>query len=309
MLIHLQYLNYLLIQQRDSKHIFFKFRLHHMIIKTRFAAAAILLMVAFGCSQNAENGSTADSTATDSVLAGNLETETQVQDFVQSLPSPIHIAKIFQRAGLKYISGLTNPAGNASKYLSPYSQSINLGVYTTDLSYCTFNNQSQESITYFKAVKTMTDKLNLTSIFESTQLLPRFEKNIGNTDSMVTLMALMSMESDFLLKQTSRMDIAYLSFAGAWIESTYIATQMLKNKRNPDILNKLLDQSHSLGKLIKLLDSYKDKEDFAGLIAGLSDVKASLDVLNSENTITHEEEFKKLVEKVEKLRNEVVNDN
>jgi hypothetical protein len=71
----------------------------------------------------------------------------------------------------------------------------------------------------------------------------------------------------------------------------------------------LLDQSHSLGKLIKLLDSYKDKEDFAGLIAGLSDVKASLDVLNSENTITHEEEFKKLVEKVEKLRNEVVNDN
>lgn len=280
-----------------------------MTIKTRFAAAAILLSAAFSCSQSTDKESKADSTATDSAVAGNIETDAQVQDFVQSLPSPIHIAKIFQRAGLKYISGMTNPANNASKYMSPYSKSVNLGVYTTDLSYCTFNNQSQEAITYFKAVKTMTDGLNLTSIFEGTNLIPRFEKNIGKTDSLVTLMALMSMESDFLLRQTARMDIAYLSFAGAWIESSYIATQMLKAKRNPDIMNKLLDQSHSLGKLIKLLDTYKDKDGFPALITGLNDVKASLDILNSENTVTHEEEFKKLTAKVEKLRNDIVNEN
>jgi hypothetical protein len=281
-----------------------------MMIKTRFAAAAIMLTVAFGCNQKSdkENGAV-DTTATDTSAAGNLETDTQVQDFVQSLPSPIHVAKIFQRAGLKYIPGMTNSPGNAAKYMSPYSKSVNLGVYTTDLSYCTFNNQSQEAISFFKAVKTMTDGLNLTSIFEGTNLVPRFEKNIGNRDSLVTLMALMAMESDFLLKQTSRMDIAYLSFAGAWIESSYIATQILKNKRNQDILSKLLDQNHSLGKLITLLDAYKDKEEFASLIASLTDIKTSLDALNSENTIAHEEEFKKLVEKVEKLRNSVVNDN
>jgi hypothetical protein len=138
-----------------------------MMIKTRFAAAAIMLTVAFGCNQKSdkENGA-ADTTATDTSAAGNLETDTKVQDFVQSLPSPIHIAKIFQRAGLKYIPGMTNSPGNAAKYLSPYSKSVNLGVYTTDLSYCTFNNQSQEAISFFKAVKTMTDGLNLTSIFE-----------------------------------------------------------------------------------------------------------------------------------------------
>ena len=281
-----------------------------MIIKTRFVAAAILMSAAFSCGQKSGNEDKLDSTATDSAaVSASLQTDTEVQDFVQSLPSPIHIAKIFQRAGLKYISGMTNPANNASKYMSPYSKSVNLGVYTTDLSYCTFNNQSQEAITYFKAVKTMTDGLNLTSIFEGTNLIPRFEKNIGNTDSLVTLMALMSMESDFLLKQTARMDIAYLSFAGAWIESSYIATQMLKTKRNPDIMKKLLDQSHSLGKLIKLLDSHKEKEGFPALITGLTDVKASIDILNSENTVTHEAEFEKLVTKVEKLRNEIVNDN
>jgi hypothetical protein len=193
--------------------------------------------------------------------------------------------------------------------MSPYSKSFNLGVYTTDLSYCTFNDQSQEAISYFKAVKTLTDGLNLTSIFESTNLIPRFEKNIGNKDSLVTLMATLSMESDILLKQTSRMDIAYLSFAGAWTESAYIATQMLKNKRNPDILKRLLDQNSSLAKLIALLQDFDDKQDFQALIADLSDIKSSLDVLNSENTTTHEEEFKKLTAKVEALRNKHVNDN
>jgi predicted CopG family antitoxin len=84
---------------------------------------------------------------------------------------------------------------------------------------------------------------------------------------------------------------------------------MLKTKRNPDIMKKLLDQSHSLGKLIKLLDSHKEKEGFPALITGLTDIKASIDILNSENTVTHEAEFEKLVTKVEKLRNEIVNDN
>jgi hypothetical protein len=282
-----------------------------MNLRSRFATAGIFLAVAFGCNQNTEkDASGVDSSGADSsMLARESGAESKTQDFFQSLPSPIHVARIFQRAGLKYISGTTNPAANASKYMSPYSKSINLGIYTTDLSYCTFNDQSQEAISYFKAVKTLTDGLNLTSIFESTNMIPRFERNIGNKDSLVTLMATMSMESDILLKQTSRLDIAYLSFAGAWIESAYIATQMLKNKRNPDILKRLLDQNNSLGKLIALLKDYDDKQEFESLIASLTDIKTSLDILNSENTTTHEEEFKKLVTKVEKLRTDRVNDN
>jgi len=282
-----------------------------MNLRNRFATAGLVLSVAFGCGQNTEKeAGSADSVSADSALmARDSVAESKTQDFFQSLPSPIHVARIFQRAGLKFISGITNPASNASKYMSPYSKSINLGVYTTDLAYCTFNDQSQEAISYFKAVKTLTDGLNLTSIFESTNMVPRFEKNIGNKDSLVTLMATMSMESDILLKQTSRLDIAYLSFAGAWTESAYIATQMLKNKRNADILKRLLDQNNSLGKLIALLQDFDEKQQFESLITSLSDIKASLDVLNSENTTTHEEEFKKLTSKVETLRNKIVNDN
>jgi len=282
-----------------------------MNLVKHLTATGLVLSVVFGCSQNTEkDASSAETSVADSsMMARDSVAESKTQDFFQSLPSPIHVARIFQRAGLKYISGITNPAANASKYMSPYSKSVNLGVYTTDLSYCTFNDQSQEAISYFKAVKTLTDGLNLTSIFESTNMIPRFERNIGNKDSLVTLMATLSMESDILLKQTSRLDIAYLSFAGAWVESAYIATQMLKNKRNPDIMKRLLDQNNSLGKLIALLRDFESKQEFEGLITSLNDIKTSLDVLNSENTASHDDEFKKLIAKVEVLRSKIANDN
>jgi hypothetical protein len=70
-----------------------------------------------------------------------------------------------------------------------------------------------------------------------------------------------------------------------------------------------LDQNNSLGKLIALLQDFDEKQEFEALITSLSDIKTSLDVLNSENTTTHEEEFKKLTTKVETLRNKIVNDN
>jgi hypothetical protein len=73
-------------------------------------------------------------------------------------------------------------------------------------------------------------------------------------------------------------------------------------------MKRLLDQNNSLGKLIGLLKDFDDNQEFEGLITKLSDVKSSLDVLNSENTTTHEEEFKKLVTKIESLRNDLVND-
>jgi hypothetical protein len=279
-----------------------------MITSTRFAHKLVALGIGatmlWSCSSD-KHDEQADQQVDTSALTEQSGQPSKSQEFFQSLPSPIHISRIFQRAGLKYLSGYTNPADNASKYMSPYSRSVNMGIYTTDLAYCTFSDQTQEAISYFKAIKTLTDGLNMSSIFENTNLVPRFEKNLGNKDSLVMLMSDLSMESDILLKQTSRLDVAYLSFAGAWTESMYIATQILKKAKNPELSKRVADQEGSLEKLIILLQDYQDKKEFSSLIASLSEVKGTLEKINNGNG---EEDFGVLTTQIETLRNKLTSE-
>jgi len=275
-----------------------------MRIANKFVALSLGTTMLWSCSSDKQEEGT-DQQEGQSALTEQSTLPSKSQEFFQSLPSPIHISRIFQRAGLKYLSGYTNPADNATKYMSPHSRSINMGVYTTDLAYCTFSDQTQEAITYFKAVKTLTDGLNMSSIFENTNLVPRFEVNIGNKDSLIMLMSDLSMESDILLKQTSRLDVAYLSFAGAWTESMYIATQILKKSKNPELTKRVADQQGSLEKLIVLLQDYQDKKEFSSLISSLSEIKVTFEKINSGNG---EEDFGTLTSQIETLRNKLTSE-
>ena len=72
------------------------------------------------------------------------ETLTTVQDTVAivetptisyTLPSPLQVASIFKKSGLKYKAGVTNSLKDPSKYTTNLSKAINLGVYSADLSY------------------------------------------------------------------------------------------------------------------------------------------------------------------------------
>lgn len=275
-------------------------------------ASGLLLstaILAYSCSPAPKEGehSTKDSAATAAVAAPDTTLkEEKAEDFFLSLPSPIHIAHLFKRAGLKYIDGLGSDPSSVSKYQSEFSSSLNTGVYTTDLAYATFNNKSQVSISYFKAVRTLGEKLNMASIFDKNGLLPRFEKNLNNQDSLVSIMSDMYMESDLLLKETSRRDVVYLSFAGAWVESMYIATSLVSKEKNPVLVKRIVHQHLTLNKLIKLLEDYKDRPQVADLITQLNEVKATLDNLNANKDNIDEATFKKFSEQVKQLRGKII---
>lgn len=236
-----------------------------------------------------------------------------VQDFFQSLPSPLHVAKIFKRSGLKYISGISNDPATASKYMSNTSRSLNMGVYSADLAYATLNNQNQVAVNYFKSIRTLADGLNMSSIFESTNLIPRFEKNISNQDSLVMLMADLQMESDILLKETNRYDVVYLSFAGAWIESLYIATNLTQKTQNGEIIERIMQQTSALEKLVKLLEAYKTDASVDALIKDLSAVQATMKELKESGKPASDTEYLKtytgkLYPQIEALRKKIVSE-
>ncbi len=274
----------------------------------RPAAALALVGLMASCSGSkteSENGTAADTLPAATEAAVAEPAADPAQDFLQSLPSPIHVARMFNKAGLKYAAGVTNPTSEADKYQSASARALNLGVYTTDLAYSTFNNQNQAAVDYFKAVQKLGEGLNMSSMFESTNLVPRFEKNLGNKDSLLYLMSQLSLESDMLLKGAKRMDVVALSFAGAWTESCYLATTLLAQSKNTDLYNRLLDQQTTLPKLIALLESQTGDESKA-TIEGLKDLQAKLERLSASNAAVGSEDFNAFQKAINDFRTQLV---
>jgi hypothetical protein len=237
----------------------------------------------FSCTgeKKEQNNTTTDTTKVSSdtnsqASAGQVQ---QTVDFVENLPSPLHVSRIFKKSGLKYVSGLTNKPDAVSTYQSNTGKSLNLGVYSADLAYTSLNSQTQESVKYFKSIKGISDGLNMGSIFTNNQLIARFEKNLGNQDSLIRIMAELQMESDMLLKETQRYDVVFLSFTGAWVESMYLASQINDKQANPDLAKRMGQQAATLSKLVKLLDGFKTEVSVQNLITDLSAIQVSLDKL------------------------------
>jgi len=265
------------------------------------------LLASCSGSKTEQGETSADTLAsgTEAVADSTATTEDKTQDFIQSLPSPIHVARIFNRAGLKYVAGLTNASKDADKYQSASARALNLGVYTTDLAYSTFNNQNQAAVDYFRSVQKIGEGLDMASMFESTNLVPRFEKNLGNKDSLLYLMSQLSLESDMLLKGAKRMDVVTLSFAGAWTESIYLTTTLLAENKNLELYNRLLDQQHTLPKLIALLESQNQAETKT-TVEGLKDIQAKLERMVATNASIGSTEFTDFAASVKAFREKII---
>jgi len=251
-------------------------------------------------------------TDTTSVSATS-EQEKQTIEFVENLPSPLHVSRIFKKSGLKYVSCLANKTEQVSTYQSNTGKSLNMGIYSADLAYTALNSQTAESVKYLKSIKGLAEGLNMGSIFTNNQLLGRFEKNIGNQDSLIRIMAELQMESDMLLKETQRYDVVFLSFAGAWVESMYLSTQINQKQANPELAKRIAQQAATLSKLIKLLDGYKTEVSVQTLLTELAPIQTTLDQLIDGNKAASDPEFAKLMQKdlapkIEALRKRIISE-
>ena len=160
-------------------------------------------------------------------VSSSVEIDTTNYDYEFVPPSPIQIASILRKANMPYEDGLTNPTENADKYASQYKQSLNFGVYACDLAYCVTNNKSTEAAAYLKTVKKMSSKVGLSAVFDNESLIKRFENNIGNQDSVMSLLFEIQMLTDDYIQDNELRDLSVIYFTGAWVEGMNIGTHTI----------------------------------------------------------------------------------
>ncbi|MBC7124657.1 MAG: hypothetical protein H5T24_03430, partial [Bacteroidales bacterium] len=124
------------------------------------SAMAAMAVLAISCKCNRESEQmlqvSEEQGAADSALVSSIES---VKQIFYSLPSPLETAMILKRSGATYNEELLNPIENASKYNTTKSMALNLGIYSTDLSYASLFDQTQATIKYMTVSKKMAEGL------------------------------------------------------------------------------------------------------------------------------------------------------
>ena len=113
--------------------------------------AAFISPFFYSCGSKEGTGETEQADTTGMESGGMKKMDEKAQNIFYSIPSPIELAQLIQRAGAKYNKNLLNSIDNVGKYESNSSKALNLGVYGADLSYTSvFDNNTMESIVYLK---------------------------------------------------------------------------------------------------------------------------------------------------------------
>jgi hypothetical protein len=277
-----------------------------LVLTSLFAASLLTLTSCGSSSQQEEAAAVAQDTAAPAVKDSTNETK----DFFYSLPSPLLMAKVFRKTGLKYMDGVANPADKVSKYNTAQSQTLNLGVYSADLAYTILNKQKQQASLYMESVKKLSDQLGMSSLFDTDDYLKRFKNNLDNEDSLINVVCQLKSEMDVFMKDNEKEKETLLIFVGAWVENMYIATQLTKEANKDKVAARVAEQKYILNSLMNVSARFQNDEEFKALFLKLSELKTLFDNLTvqgeDEKIMMDEHQLKAITEKTRDLRKEIV---
>lgn len=295
----------------------------------QFAVIVLSLLVFAGCASDKEE----ESSSEELVSVDSLEVNEQliqdvktVKEIFYSLPSPLETAMILKQAGAKYNEELLNPLENTSNYVTNKSMALNLGIYTTDLSYASLFDQTQATINYMNAAKKMAEGLGILNAIDE-DAIERLEANVNNRDVIMDIISETIMNSSSFFEENDRQAMSAIVLVGGWIEGLYIATNLIEegdSHENNELVSRVVDQKLTLATVQSLLEKNKENEDVKMIAVHVDDLKKTFDkievtkspiepVTDEETNITtlksktdismDPETFEELKKKVELIRN------
>ncbi len=173
--------------------------------------------------------------------------------------TPVEICTIFNRLGVPYNNAALNPTSNRDLYLSSSKASINTGIYGVDFGYLKMFGVGQEMLTYMVTIREMSNKLGIPDDL-LTEQIKKIQGDISEADTILSYMNSVFVKMEEHLRAGGRESTAGLMVMGGWVESMFIATQLVYNPDNPDpeVVQKIAQQKYTLTSLLSFMKNYYD---------------------------------------------------
>ncbi|MFW6095119.1 MAG: hypothetical protein ACOC8S_01630 [Bacteroidota bacterium] len=205
-----------------------------------------------------------------------------VKEMFYSMPSPLEVAMILKQAGKDYNPELLNPVDKTSEYVSTKNMALNLGIYTTDLSYASLYDQTQTTIDYINASKKMAEGLGILNAIDQ-NTIERLEANVNNRDVILDIVSESILNSSSFFQENDRQAVSTIILIGGWVEGLYIATNLIKDNpsqddiENNELISRVADQKLAINTIMKLIEKNEDDENLKAVKEEISKLKSIYD--------------------------------
>jgi hypothetical protein len=243
-----------------------------------------------------------------------------------SIPSPAQTSILVQKSGIVYDKTVLSQANLVNNYTTDFMRAMNMGIYGADLGYVSLYNQTQDAISYLAAVKQLSDKLGLSTAFD-TKTMDRLQNNLTNRDSMMVLVSLAYQTSDTYLKNNQRNELSSLILCGGWIEGMHFSLMAVKKNSSQQIRYRIAEQKQALESILLVLNKNKNKEvmEIASMISELDKIYQGVvfkysfvePITDSIKKITYinstteivltDEQLLQIMNKIEEIRDKIIN--
>ncbi|HYW96985.1 MAG TPA: hypothetical protein VE870_15425 [Bacteroidales bacterium] len=206
-----------------------------------------------------------------------------------SLPSPLETAMLIKTAGAAYDESLLNPVSNADKYSTNLKMALNLGIYSTDLSYASLFDQSQATLNYINAAKKMADGLEILDAIDE-QTISRLEENINNRNVIIDIISETLLNSTSFLEDRGLQATSAVILVGGWVEGLYIATNLVPpgaDLKNNKLVERIADQKLSLNIVISLLENNQESVEAQSILKDVKTLERIFDQVKIELSENH----------------------
>lgn len=231
--------------------------------------------------------------------AASKDLKEKVEKVIYNIPSPSEIPYIIESTGADFNPNIVNKLEKYESYsVSQHKAAFNLGVYATDIGYLSSYGKTQEALNYMDVCMKLSESIGIQDAIDL-ELLSRFEKNLGNPDSLADILDESIARSDEYLQQNDRNNVAALIIGGTFVEGLYVATQIistypkdiLADDQRMVVLTPLIrlvvKQNESLQDMISLLKGIDNKDEWIeATINSLEELQESYDSFNPEEKIS-----------------------
>jgi len=277
-----------------------------------YIPGVIAFFVLAACGNDTPNKETVSPVDSSAVLmdsaVNTIAAADKVEMVISDIPFPFEILENLHSSHVAYDPKVMNPVGNVAKYNQYNSKALNLGIYGADLAYVVTNEQFQQIGPFVKNAKKLAEDLNIPFAFNK-EMMDKYSKFKNNKDSLTKVVYDSYSQVDKTLKGDERVGIAALVVTGSWLEGLYLSTKTFitaaKTPENSDLYKTIGGQKQSLTVVIRLLEEYKKDAYISALITDLKEITSVYDNV-TDNERMNEQELANIHQKVEKLRNRIV---